>query len=624
MRNLRVRFPTWAMWLCGAITLLAGVLLLFAIVLGVQAGQQQLEIKRRQQIGSALQRGIEYHAQGQLAAAQAAYEEVLVLDSNNSAALEGLTHIRQLATLTNTVSMTMTGATTLVPRPTAVLLPAETSLPALPMALPAVEVDQLMQQAEAAYAAGRWSESISLLLKIRQIAATYETAHVDELLFTAYINLATEKDNQDKLEEALSLYDQALALQPDAVEIRQERQLIAEYLDVVTYSGVSWERSTEMLRTLYNEEPDYRDIRERFHEALLTYGEERAADRAWCDSSTLLTEAINIAVTSGIVAQRDEYQMTCAQVGNEPPPLDAASLGVTGTISTELGLAPTGDLPVILGDASGLLSRGRILYSATDVTTGRNRIMQQAVGSASPATVVREDAAQPAMRQDGQRLVFRNTRNDMAGISAWDAGTDLSLQFTGYTEDSQPGWSADSNRVVFASNREGDRIWRIYATWADGNSESVTLSIGESPDWHPAQDTIVFRGCDDSGNGCGLWTMNGAGGNRAPLTTVASDNRPAWSPDGRYVVFMSDGRDGNFEIYRVDTATAQVLRLTNSPTLDGLPTVSPDGRSVAFVSNRDGGWKLWAVPLGGGTETVIAPLSGNLDNWLNQGMQWIP
>src|SRR5690606_362370 len=103
---------------------------------------------------------------------------------------------------------------------------------------------------------------------------------------------------------------------------------------------------------------------------------------------------------------------------------------------------------------------------------------------------------------------------------AWDASTDLLLQFTGYTEDSLPSWSADSNRVVFASNREGDRIWRIYATWAETSSESVMLTIGESPDWHPAQDTIVFRGCDDSGNSCGIWTMDGSGGNRGPLTTV--------------------------------------------------------------------------------------------------------
>ncbi len=618
MRNLSIRFPAWALWLCAAITLLAGALLIFAIVLGVQAGQQQIEIKRRQQIGLTLQRGIEYHSAGNLVAAQNAYEAVLVLDASNSAALQGLAHLRQIGILTSTAALT---SSVVAPVLLATASPVAVASPALPTPLPPADTAELMQQAEAAYAAGRWSEVITQLQKIQQLSAAYATARVDELLFTAYINLATEKDNQDKLEEALTLYDQALALQPNATEIRQERQLIAEYLEVITYAGVNWELTTALLRTIYAEEPYYRDIKQRFQEALVAFGEERAADNAWCDSSELLTEAIALAVTPGIIAQRDGYQLTCDQVGNQPPPVDAASL--TGTITTELGIVPTTILPGVETDVAGLLGRGRILYSATDIATGRNRIMQQIVGATAP-TLVREDAAQPAMRQDGQRLVFRNTRNDMAGISTWDPSTDLALQFTGYTEDSLPSWSADSNRVVFASNREGDRIWRIYATWAESNSESVMLSIGESPDWHPFLDTIVFRGCDDSGNGCGIWTMDGSGGNRAPLTTVASDNRPAWSPDGRYVVFMSDGRDGNFELYRLDTTSQQVARLTNSPALDGLPAISPDSQSVAFVSTRDGSWKLWTVPINGGSETLIAPLSGNLDNWLNQGMQWLP
>jgi TolB protein len=86
---------------------------------------------------------------------------------------------------------------------------------------------------------------------------------------------------------------------------------------------------------------------------------------------------------------------------------------------------------------------------------------------------------------------------------------------------------------------------------------------------------------------------------------------------------MSDGRDGNFDIYRVDSTTDQVLRLTTAPAIDGLPAVSPDGGWVAFVSNRSGGWQLWAVPLAGGNATPIAPIAGNFDNWLGQDLQWI-
>ncbi|MBX3015016.1 MAG: PD40 domain-containing protein [Caldilineaceae bacterium] len=627
MRRLTGRFPTWALWLCTAITFLAGVLLILAIVLGVRAGQQQVEIKRRQQIGATLQLALAYHAQGQTSQAQSAYEAVLVLDPTNNAALEGLNQLRQFGGLAGPVivatpdpNRTNTGVPTDTAPSLVAVLP--TAVPSLqPSPTPALA--ELMTQAEAAYSAGRWSESIESLLGIRRLDATYATARIDELLFTAYINLATEKDNQNKLEEALGLYDKALALQPNAAEIRRERQLIAQYLDILTYSGADWERSATLLRMVYAQEPDYRDVKTRLQQALVAYGKEQGADQAWCDAAALLTEAIAIAVTPGVIAQRDEYQAVC-----DDPVLAAALAATAANTTTVTGTTdalvdatvPTGSVDT---GAAGSLSRGSILYSAVDATSGRSRVLQQLVNSTASPTLVREDAAQPSMRQDGQRLVFRNMRNDMAGLSAWDPATDLLLRFTNYAEDMLPTWGPQSNRLAFASNREGDRIWRIYTTWADGNSDDVMLSIGEAPDWHPTQDVIAFRGCDDTGNRCGIWTIDSAGGNRAPLTTVSADNRPTWSPDGRYVVFMSDGRDGSFELYRVDTA-GQVLRLTNSPSIDVLPAVSPDGRWVAFISNREGSWKLFAVPMGGGATVPIAPILGNLDNWLNHDIQWIP
>jgi TolB protein len=211
----------------------------------------------------------------------------------------------------------------------------------------------------------------------------------------------------------------------------------------------------------------------------------------------------------------------------------------------------------------------------------------------------------------------------MAGLSTIDPGTGLLLRFTRFAEDTLPSWNPQGNRLAFASNREGDRRWRVYVAWADADGEAANVGFGEAPAWHPTDDLIAFRGCDITGNACGIWRMNGSGADLAPLTTVQADNRPAWSPNGRYLTFMSDGRDGNMEIYRLDVNTGQVLRLTDNPSIDGLPTVSPDGRMVAFVSNRDGAWKIWYVALDGGAASVLTPLNGDLGDWLQQGIQWV-
>ena len=80
------------------------------------------------------------------------------------------------------------------------------------------------------------------------------------------------------------------------------------------------------------------------------------------------------------------------------------------------------------------------------------------------------------------------------------------------------------------------------------------MGLGEAPQWHPGADEIVYRGCDPSGNNCGLWTMSGSGANRVQLTGVPDDDRPTWSPDGSFIVFMGSSRDGNIEIYRLDVA----------------------------------------------------------------------
>jgi hypothetical protein len=60
---------------------------------------------------------------------------------------------------------------------------------------------------------------------------------------------------------------------------------------------------------------------------------------------------------------------------------------------------------------------------------------------------------------------------------------------------------------------------------------------------------------------------------------------PAWSPDGRTIVFVS-WRDGNGEVYAMDANRSGPRNLTQNPANDVRPAWSPDGRSIAFVSSR--------------------------------------
>lgn len=85
-----------------------------------------------------------------------------------------------------------------------------------------------------------------------------------------------------------------------------------------------------------------------------------------------------------------------------------------------------------------------------------------------------------------------------------------------------------------------------------------------------------------------LWKVRSDGTGAVNLTpdSKANDGFPHFSPDGEWLAFRS-GRDGNFEIYRMDADGSNVRNLTNHPARDTFPAISPDGDRIVFSSNRD-------------------------------------
>lgn len=181
-----------------------------------------------------------------------------------------------------------------------------------------------------------------------------------------------------------------------------------------------------------------------------------------------------------------------------------------------------------------------------------------------------------------------------------------------------PRWSPDGERVYFAGRDEGrDRNAAFYVP-ADGG-DPVMVPLPEqwqttgSVDLSPDGKTIVMS--VSPGNlgdeGFDLWTIPLEGGRPTRVTNDGSPkDYPSWSPDGRWVAYVSYGRqqesedEGYVAVYVVPADGGESRQVTARA--DGVRArgvaFTPDAERIAFFS--DGAIKTIPVE-GGQSETVV-------------------
>jgi cysteine-rich repeat protein len=199
---------------------------------------------------------------------------------------------------------------------------------------------------------------------------------------------------------------------------------------------------------------------------------------------------------------------------------------------------------------------------------------------------------------DGTRIVFTSDRDGNRDVWVMDADGGNPTQLTSDpAEDLQPAWSPDGTRILFMTERDGDR--EIYVMNADGtNPVNLTNSPGTDDDdeaqWSPDGTTISFYRAGD------VWLMDADGTNQRNATNApgSADFDQNWSPDGTKMVFDSD-RDGDREIFLMDADGGNQVQLTSNGDRDRQPVFSPDGTKILFESDRDGVDQLYVMDVDG-------------------------
>ncbi len=157
--------------------------------------------------------------------------------------------------------------------------------------------------------------------------------------------------------------------------------------------------------------------------------------------------------------------------------------------------------------------------------------------------------------------------------------------------------------ITYSENKEDiSEIWVAPKNGGDKQLILKVKGVVSTLLWSPTGSQLMYlyqpRVVDS--NPSELWLVNANGGDAKLLVDkIYKVNewryRPTWSPDGRYIafvqvddptLFLSDWREPETNAVVVDTKTGQITRLSSFKGRNvSFPTWSPDGKFVAFVSS---------------------------------------
>ena len=174
-------------------------------------------------------------------------------------------------------------------------------------------------------------------------------------------------------------------------------------------------------------------------------------------------------------------------------------------------------------------------------------------------------------------------------IFIWNVGAQQLEYVTSYGDLHEhhlyPSWSPDGKFIAFAnfrsetnsepSNYDKENHGALYLIRPDGSEAQMLV------------DRIYLQGWD------------------AFSDLEASFNIFVWSPDSRWVAYLTGDTTPDIAIVSIETGETRIL--APSPAKDVNPDWSPDGTRIAFVSNRNGKDEIFVVGIDGENLTSLTP-----------------
>ena len=228
----------------------------------------------------------------------------------------------------------------------------------------------------------------------------------------------------------------------------------------------------------------------------------------------------------------------------------------------------------------------------------------------------------PAMSPDGTSLAFWGIAPDRVDLWIADLQTGRVSNLTqGRGVSCHPSWSADSRSLTYACNPDqkmpadatpwdepvgkfGRReLWKIDVRTREKIQLTRNGADNERPALSPDGRQLVY--VSDRGRARNLWLMDLRTGEEKPVTDIDTiAYRPSWNPEGTRIAFNNKG-PGDHALWLVDPDGRNLVRLTPEPSGDQRfqyrgASWSADGGEIRFHTNRFGGMGIGSIGVDGG------------------------
>jgi CubicO group peptidase (beta-lactamase class C family) len=173
----------------------------------------------------------------------------------------------------------------------------------------------------------------------------------------------------------------------------------------------------------------------------------------------------------------------------------------------------------------------------------------------------------------------------------------------------------------------------LYVAGADGRGRRAIVQEAPyapwGPAWSPDGRYVVFSrgvwGPEQPGRAVAeLYIADADGGNLRQLTRNGRSNfLPAWSPDGSKIAYISGGSGWEtHEIYVINADGSGDTNLTVNAAQEYGVAWSRDGSKLAFGSKRDGEMRVYTMnPDGSQQQSLPIPAAGQAPSWSPDGRQ---